>query len=364
MESLRKLKVGVLKDELRARGADSRGSKATLVVRLKEILDGDCVEIEDFVIGKLAEDQTDSVSGDTKVPSPDPKVPSPDSKVPSPDSKVPSPDPKVPSPDPKVPSRDPKVPSSDPTPDGDNLSRGPRSRVSSVGSRRSGSSVSMSSLLAAESARKAGLKAKVEFLETKRRLELEELDLRMRREDCELRSEIAEAEAKERVLAEHINSSGSGEQGSNVLSAGPIPARPDVSREAESFSGRQRSSQADMTSAQDGPRTQPPQSQPAEADHRSSISRGPLRTAEGKIQRAQTQPPQFHPLQCDPRSSVSRDPLHAAEGRTQRATETGSANPDMSNAFMSQLQRGQLPSPAIPVFNGDVTKYSNLVTSN
>ena len=65
------------------------------MVRLKEILDGDGTEIEDFVNGKMAHDITDSVSAGTKVPSRDPKVSSPDPKVSSPDPKVSSPDPKV-----------------------------------------------------------------------------------------------------------------------------------------------------------------------------------------------------------------------------------------------------------------------------
>ena len=286
MESLGKLKVSVLKDELRTRGGDSRGSKATLLTRLKELLEKDGVEVEDFVAAKMGQDKDDSAGAGTKVPSPDPIA------------------------------------------DEGNRSRGSLSGIGSVGSLRSTSSVSVSSLLAAESARKAGLKAKVEFLEEKRRLELEELDMRMRREDCELRCEIAEAEAKERVLAEHISSSGSGAQAHGVRSVGLIPAVTEASQEAEVPSAQHRPSRTRIPCARGGPQEQPP-------------SRG----------------------QADPCVSVSRsrfDP-HGTGNNTLRGAEPDRTKPDTSDVLMNHLQRGQLPSPAIPVFNGDVTKYQSFV---
>ena len=106
------------------------------MVRLKEILDGNGVEIEDFVSGKMSQNKSDSIDAGPMVPSPDPKVQTPDPKVQTPDPKVQTPDPKVPIsdpkvllPDPKVPSPNPKVPIPDPTQDRDNLSRGSRSGV-------------------------------------------------------------------------------------------------------------------------------------------------------------------------------------------------------------------------------------------
>ena len=164
MNPLEELKVAQLKAILKGRGADTRGSKAALMLRLREILEEEGVDIESFVAAQ--KESVSSLSADRKAD--DTVVERPDHDV---DSNSPPP--------------------------------GPLVRASSQMSvRSSASQISISSLRAAESATKAGLMARAAFLREKQKMEKEEMEMKMRKEELQLQMELAEVEARERALME------------------------------------------------------------------------------------------------------------------------------------------------------------------
>ena len=190
MNPLEELKVSQLKAELKDRGADSRGSKSVLMIRLKELLDDEGVDVESFVAarrdgGSRADRNPNGVQDETDHDK---------------DSLPPAP--------------------------------GTLTRAGSQASLRSSASqASVSSLRAVESATKAGLLARAAFLKEKQKLDMDEMtmkrraeemrrraeerevemrrqeeeremQMKMRREELQLQTELAESEARERVLIE------------------------------------------------------------------------------------------------------------------------------------------------------------------
>ncbi|XP_043195315.1 uncharacterized protein LOC122366790 [Amphibalanus amphitrite] len=174
MNPLEELKVSELKAELKGRGADTKGSKPALMLRLNEVLVQEGIDVASFVAARRdvsAEPRADAAAAEVAVPDLDNTVPAP----------------------------------------------GPLVRATSQMSLRSSASqVSISSLRAAESATKAGLMARAAFLKRKQKMEKEELEMKMRKqkieneelemkmrmENLQLESELAEVEARERALME------------------------------------------------------------------------------------------------------------------------------------------------------------------
>ena len=268
MDTLDKLTVPQLKAKLKERGADVKGKKIDLVKRLQDLLDAD----EDVSVAdrNMADDPADGVQGGVSCGL------------------------------------------SETTIGGQNLRA-----ESIVSSRSSTSNASIKSLRAIEASKRAALRARASFLAEKRKIELEELNLRLRKEELLISAEIAESEAKERVLMES-----------------------DDSVVAESA--------VNQTSGQSERHTEP--SSHSLSVRNAETSAPSSRGGDSRDRRA-TSP---EPITISNRPDDDGDPVTATAQTAQRPELPQT---DISQAIFTQLQKGQLPKLEIPVFDGDVTKY-------
>ncbi|XP_043206561.1 uncharacterized protein LOC122381675 [Amphibalanus amphitrite] len=281
MNPLEEFKVSQLKSELRQRGADTRGSKSVLMIRLKELLDDQGVDVACFVASRRDDAKKnghleDANAGDSSRREDD----------------------------------------SSPAP-------GPLVRAGSQASMDSSASrASVSSLRAAESAKKAGLIARASFLKKKQKLEMEAMEMKMRQDELQLQAELAESEAREQVLLESEMALNPG-----VAQLVEQPPTGDQRVEPE----RAAASEIQEVSAL---RRTLPLSRPGPIP---VVPAEPMTDGSTRFQPAPVQVP------------------HEANGSKSRSQQ------DATQILLSQLQRTGLPTPDIPVFTGDITKYRSFL---
>ena len=341
MVSLDSLKVAQLKAALKSFGADTKGSKGALVARLKEILAKKEIDVDSFLASFDAESQT------------------PGSVGVAPDAGV---------------------------HDEDAASlRGASNAGSETSVRTSDSLASFTSLRATESAKKAGLLAKARRMEEKKRLEFEEfemkkrlemaqLEIKTRREELELETEIAEADARERVFLDIEDERRSDAGVRTRPSNGGVEQGPylSVKRVCE-VAVHMDESVAPLVS-NSNPYQYSTAEQIGEAQRHAvaQLSAGVSQPPSGAVQTPASvaQPLPAEPFGCGaasqmPRVGSQQIPANPQlPGSAPQLPCTASQHtPDVSHAVLAQLERSSLPKADIPIFNGDVTRYRGFIRS-
>ena len=229
--------------------------------------------------------------------------------------------------------------------------------VGSAGSSRS----AVSSMRAAESARKAGLLARVQMLKEKQKMEEEELEMKRRKEELELRVEIAEAEARERALAEHLESEEVRLNGSSSharLVGGASGVDPSSYRGSVAVhTGTTGASGVDLSSYRSnvevhagttGARGVDPTPHTRTAHMRAEICHDSTVSQTDKTIKFRESSGFHH-------SSQNNDNLNS------NVVELVHQQSVCTQAMLTQTQRSLLPKAEIPVFSGDVTKYQSFL---
>ena len=379
MDTLGKLKVQQLKDELSRRGEDSKGTKVVLVKRLEEILEREGVDPIAFVteVGSLERtvgSAPDEVSERVGVMESNGGAAALDEDVPEETSR-------------------------DVTKKGDqgqgagmmfpvgnygsadqhvSKSNGgsPAASVRSVSSRRSSCShTSMSSLRAKEQAKKAGLLARTIMMKEKQKLQLQELEMKMKKEELELQMEIAEAGAREQVFAEHSEESNLPE----TCAEDAVRREPNKEDAARRQVPKEDAARRELH-REDAARRQVPKEDAArklvtkaDARREEEIEEDEERKEMHKDDMTKTEMHKEDAMRGEKTEDCQREGKiitrrKAPTGRPTKESKQGQVkreetdrSGDATQAILTHFQRGQLPKAEIPVFNGDITKYRSFI---
>ena len=332
---LRDLNVPMLKAQLLARGLDGIGNKAVLMVRLTQALDKEGVNIGHFVSQLLGASVSTSgggadasrVRGDPISTPAGPAMVRPEDVVHGSNpsrglmSVAPGQVRSASLSAEPVDAQSAEVAGREDVGPHDSVSQaGARGSVTSKMSR--GSSNSVDSLKSKESARRAGLKVRMQYLKERQKLEIREQELRMKKEELELEAKMVESEAREAALM----AAGSGNvvfdhaEATVVDSKGPLKV-PGIMNVKE------------MSREQ----------------HNQTVTEQPTMMQVVDQRR----------LQSSPGSDVNdvfRVPQETEVGAARGVASTTSN--DLQTSLLSKLLSSSiLPKPDIPVFSGDYTRF-------